>query len=136
MKRALVIGAGNFGRHLIQELLLRGCAVDVVDKEAAPQYALRDTACRYIRNNAWNLPAISEIRIPEYDCCYLCLGEAPGMGIHITETLRRAQARQIVVRIQRAQEAGLYIQAGAHRVICPAQAAGEILARELTELCV
>lgn len=133
MKRVLVIGAGNFGCHLIGALREQGCEVDVVDKEAGPQYALRNLGCRCVVNNVWNLPAVPGVQPADYDCCYLCIAPGLPVNLHAVQGLRRGGARRIVVRVKSAEEIPALSAAGADRVICPAQLAGRTLAQELAE---
>lgn len=131
MKKALVIGAGYFGKHLVFELLEGGFAVDVIDKDEAPSHILYNSGCRYIEKNAWNLPFMKEIQIPDYDCCFVCLGENKSMSIHVVEELRKGGARSIVVRVKRMQDAEMFLKGGADKAVCPAQIAGAALVREL-----
>jgi|GEM_PF-5766229 len=130
MKKALVLGAGNFGRYVILALRECGCEVDVVEKETAPQYALRDAGCRWFRNNAWNLASIRAIHIPEYDCCFLCLNDNRQTNLHVIGELRRLNARRIVIRAVGEEDAAAYQAAGASRVVCPEQLASVVLVRE------
>jgi len=127
MKQVLIIGAGNFGRHLIAALLESGCAVDVLDKEAAPCCEAQHLGCRVIRDNAWNLSGRKDIRFSDYDFCYLCLPDNQPLNLHVTESLRRVGAGQIVVRVKRAREAEFYLRAGADQVVCPEQFASRSL---------
>ena len=134
MKRTLVIGAGDFGLHLICELLDVGCVVDVMDKEAAPQYALRGKDCRYILRNAWNLETAADLSLVEYDCCYVCMGGSIDVQEHVTALLRQGNARRIVVRAKREQDIKHFLLAGADQVICPAQFTSHHLAQEALNL--
>lgn len=131
MKQVLVIGAGNFGKLLICELIENGCAVDVIDKETTPHYALRCLGGRYIRNNAWNISTMKEVRFSDYDCCYLCMTASQPLNFHVIESLRKAGARRIVVRAKQAQEVELLLRAGADQVICPEQFTSKSLAQEI-----
>lgn len=133
MKKALIIGAGYFGKHLVFELIENGFTVDVIDKAELPRYTLSGSGCKYIEMNAWNLPIIQEITIPEYDCCYICLGENKSMIIHVIEKLREAGARSIVVRIKNKQDEEVFVQAGADKTFCPAKVASLVIVKELID---
>lgn len=131
MKYALVIGAGNFGRHLIRELLDNECRVDVLEKDSDVANRLNGMTCRVIHNNAWNIASIPSLDIPSYDCCYLCIGPNIGMMERAIRGLRQQGARRIVVRSVRASDIPRCREAGADQVICPPQYVGNMLAQEL-----
>lgn len=133
MKRALVIGAGYFGRYLICALMESGCVVDVVEKGTVPQYNLRNSGCRYIRDNAWNLASIKELHIPDYECCFICLNDNLQINLHVIKELRKEGARQIVIRSDTDQLFQTYLDAGASRVVCPEQVASRTLVREMSK---
>lgn len=130
MKRALVIGAGHFGRMLVDDLLAKGFAVDVMDRDAAAEYPLRMLDIHFICNNGWNLPAAA-LPFAEYACCYVCIGPNQWMNRRIVEALRAKGVRQIVVRVHRRMEAQDCRDAGADRVICPDEFTSHALAAEL-----
>lgn len=134
MKRVLVIGAGNFGRHLVFELIRSGFAVDVVDKEAEPQYALRGSGCRCLACNAWNISASPQLLpIPEYECCYLCLSGNLALEQHVVACLRESGARRIVVRVKQPRNTKFFLRLGADQVVCPVQLASQVLAQQLVQ---
>jgi len=131
MKHVLVIGAGNFGKHLIAALLESGCAVDVLDREAAPGYEPQRLGCRVIWDNAWNISGRKDIHFSDYECCYLCMPENQPLNLHVIESLRKMGAGRIVVRVKHAREAEFYLRVGANQVICPEQFASRSLVREI-----
>jgi Trk K+ transport system NAD-binding subunit len=129
-ERALVIGAGGFGRQVILSLLDGGCAVDVVEKELGPRHALRNAACRWFQGNAWNLDTILGLDVPSYACCYLCLNDNLSTNLRVIRLLKSAGARQIAVRVSGAADAAACTGAGATLTICPEELAGRALVRQ------
>ncbi|HEO71618.1 MAG TPA: TrkA family potassium uptake protein [Candidatus Hydrogenedentes bacterium] len=98
MKQFAVIGLGNFGYALAQELMEQGAQVIAVDRDADRIEAVKDMVTYAVTLEAGNEAALKSISIQEVDAAIVCIGANVEANLLITVLLKRVGVPKIWAR--------------------------------------
>lgn len=126
-----VIGLGQFGQAVVDELLANGADVIAIDntEEAVKKVGKGLSTCFVA--DATNEKALAELGIKEVDAAIVAFGENKEASILTTVILHQMGIKQIIVRVDDDYYVNIMKKLGATEVVTPQKAAGEALANRL-----
>ncbi len=98
MKQFAVIGLGNFGYALAQELMEKGAQVIAVDRDPQRIEAIKDIVTYAVTLEAGDESALKAASIHEVDVAIVCIGDKIEANLLITVLLKRIGVRKIWAR--------------------------------------
>ena len=126
-----VLGLGQFGRAIVEELVNNGMDVIAIDtnEEAVRRVApLLPTA--FIADST-NEDALRELGIDGVDVAIIAFGENQEASVLTTILLKELGVKRIVVRVDNEHYAKVMLKLGASEIIAPQKMAGESLANRI-----
>lgn len=126
-----VLGLGQFGRAIVEELVNNGMDVIAIDtdEEAVRKIApLLPTA--FIADST-NDDALKELGIDSVDVAIIAFGGNQEASVLTTILLKELGVKRIVVRVDNEQYAKVLLKLGASEIIAPQKMAGESLANRI-----
>ena len=126
-----VIGLGQFGQAVVDELLANGADVIAIDntEEAVKKVGKGLSTCFVA--DATNEKALAELGIKEVDAAIVAFGENKEASILTTVILHQMGIKQIIVRVDDDYYVNIMKKLGATEVVTPQKAAGAALANRL-----
>ena len=126
-----VIGLGQFGQAVVEELLANGADVIAIDntEEAVKKVGKGLSTCFVA--DATNEKALAELGIKEVDAAIVAFGENKEASILTTVILHQMGIKQIIVRVDDDYYVNIMKKLGATEVVTPQKAAGAALANRL-----
>ena len=94
-KAFLIIGAGTFGRHLCRCMAAQGAELMVVDQNPARLEELLPLSVSAKIGDCTNPEVLRSFGVPDFDACFVCVGESFENSLVITDLLREQGARKI-----------------------------------------
>lgn len=129
MKSFLIIGMGNFGHYLCQELLKYNCEIMIIDdKEERLEDMLPFVASAKV-GDCTNPEVILSLGIKNFDACFVCVGDNFQNSLEITSLVKELGAKLVVSRAVRDLHAKFLLRNGADRVIHPERDIAERIAK-------
>ena len=130
-KSFAVIGLGQFGRSIVEELVENGRDVIAIDsdKEAVKRLSGLVSTC-FIADSTDEI-ALKELGIKDVDAAIVALGSNKEASDLTTVVLRELGVKQIIVRVDDDYYAPIIKKLGATEIISPQKAAGVALANRL-----
>ena len=130
-KSCAVIGLGQFGRAIVEELLDNGMDVIAIDNnpEAISKIA-KKLPTAFVANSTDD-EALKELGIKDVDAAIVAYGDNKEASILTTVILRELGIEQIIVRVDDDYYVPIMKKLGATDVITPQKAAGQALANRL-----
>lgn len=126
-----VIGLGQFGRAVVEELVNNGMDVIAIDED---EEAVRRVApflpTAFIADST-SEDALRELGIDGVDVAIIAFGNNQEASVLTTIILRELGVKRIVVRVDNEQYARVMLKLGASEVIAPQKMAGESLANRI-----
>ena len=119
MKSMLVIGLGQFGSHLAQQLTGMGNAVTVADKDERRVAGLLHGVSSGKVADCTDETFIKSLGIHAFDVCFVCIGGKVEVSLEITVLLKENGAKFIVAQAERDAHAKLLMYCGADDMIVP-----------------
>ena len=126
-----VLGLGQFGRAIVEELVNNGMDVIAIDtnEDAVRRIApLLPTA--FIADST-NEDALRELGIDGVDVAIIAFGDNQEASVLTTILLKELGVKRIVVRVDNEHYAKVMLKLGASEVIAPQKMAGESLANRI-----
>lgn len=130
-KSVAVLGLGQFGRSIVEELVDNGTdvlAIDIDEESVRKVAPLLPTA---FVADCTNEDALKELGIPEVDVAIVAFGSNQEASILTTVLLKELGVKRIVVRVDNDYYAAIMKRLGASEVIAPQKMAGESLANRI-----
>ena len=130
-KSVAVLGLGQFGRAIVEELVDNGMdviALDIDDESVRKVAPLLPTA---FVADCTNEDALRELGITEVDVAIVAFGSNQEASILTTVLLKEMGVKRIVVRVDNDYYANIMLKLGATEVIAPQKMAGESLANRI-----
>ncbi len=115
----LIIGAGQFGCSLAQDLTDYGHSVLLIDKNEAKVTPYADSVSKVLVGDCCDMDTILELGVDDFDACFVCISNDFQSSLEITSNLKDAQAQKIVAKSERLKQAQLLEKIGADEVIFP-----------------
>ena len=130
-KSFAVIGLGQFGRSIVEELVENGRDVIAIDsdKEAVKRVSGIVSTC-FIADSTDEI-ALKELGIKDVDAAIVAFGSNKEASVLTTVVLREIGVKQIIVRVDDDYYAPIIKKLGATEIISPQKAAGVALANRL-----
>ena len=130
-KSFAVIGLGQFGRSIVEELVENGRDVIAIDsdKEAVKRLSGIVSTC-FIADSTDEI-ALKELGIKDVDAAIVAFGSNKEASVLTTVVLREIGVKQIIVRVDDDYYAPIIKKLGATEIISPQKAAGVALANRL-----
>ena len=130
-KSFAVIGLGQFGRALVDELIENGMDVIAIDtSEEAINKISKKLPTAFVADST-NEQALKELGIQDVDAAIVAYGDNKEASILTTVILREFGIEQIIVRVDDDYYAPIIKKLGATEIISPQKAAGVALANRL-----
>ena len=130
-KSFAVIGLGQFGRALVDELIENGMDVIAIDtSEEAISKISKKLPTAFVADST-NEQALKELGIQDVDAAIVAYGDNKEASILTTVILREFGIEQIIVRVDDDYYVPIMKKLGATDVITPQKAAGQALANRL-----
>ena len=130
-KSFAVIGLGQFGRALVDELIENGMDVIAIDtSEEAINKISKKLPTAFVADST-NEQALKELGIQDVDAAIVAYGDNKEASILTTVILREFGVEQIIVRVDDDYYVPIMKKLGATDVITPQKAAGQALANRL-----
>jgi len=119
MKSILVVGLGNFGTYLSQNLIRLGNDVMVVDKNEDRLAPLVSIAASAQIGDCTNPEVLETLGIRNFDTCFVCIGGDFQSSLEITSLLKEMGAKYVVSKATRDVQEKFLLRNGADEVIFP-----------------
>ena len=118
-KRFCVIGLGNFGFHVVNELFLAGHEVIAIDADKDKVQAVQDCCTYAILSDAANKEFLSSQGIGEMDAVIVSTGERSHLSTLITLYLKELKVPRILVKAISEDHGRILEKLGATDIIFP-----------------
>ena len=128
MKNILIIGAGEFGKHLAKELVELKNEVRIVDANDAVINALSDDFRDSLIGDCRNINVVKELGVENYDICVVAVGGNFQASLEITSNLRDEGAKYIISQCQSETQTKFLEMAGADKTVYAQKEAAEKIA--------
>lgn len=130
-KSFAVIGLGQFGQAVVEELLANGADVIAIDnKEEVVKKMSKYLSTTFIADST-NEKALQELGIKDVDGAIVAFGENKEASILTTVILHQFGIKQIIVRVDDDYYTSIMKKLGATEIVTPQKAAGQALANRL-----
>ena len=130
-KSFAVIGLGQFGRAIVEELIDNGMDVIAIDYSAEAIGKISKKLPTAFVANSTDEEALKELGIKDVDAAIVAYGDNKEASILTTVILREMGIEQIIVRVDDDYYVPIMKKLGATDVITPQKAAGQALANRL-----
>ena len=132
MKTVLIIGIGEFGKHLAYRLLELKADVCIVDsnKELINELSV-DFATAYTADCTKDT-ALRDLGVKSFDTCVVATGQDFQTSLEITSKLKEQGAKHIIAKASNSLQSKFLIMAGADETVYP----DKDVASRVAQLCV
>lgn len=128
MKSVLIIGIGDFGRHLALKMMDLKNDVLIVDKEESIIDELSTLVTDAQIGDCTNESVLKALGIKNFDICFVTIGNSFQSSLEITSLLKDLGAKYIVSKASRDVQAKFLLKNGADEVVYPDRDIAEKLA--------
>lgn len=130
-KSFAVIGLGQFGRSIVEELVDNGMDVIAIDiKEEVAKKVSQILPTTFVADST-NEEALRELGIGDVDSAIIAFGDNQEASVLTTVVLRELGVKHVIVRVDDDYYIPIMKKLGATEVITPQKAAGAALANRL-----
>ena len=130
-KSFAVIGLGQFGRAIVEELVENGRDVIAIDSDKEAVVKMSGILSTCFVADATDEQALKELGIKDVDAAIVAFGNNKEASVLTTVVLRELGVKQIIVRVDDDYYASIIKKLGATEIISPQKAAGLSLANRL-----
>lgn len=117
MKSFLVIGLGQFGRHLTEKLVELGNEVMVLDRDEERVARLAPVATAALVGDCQDEAVLASLGIGNFDACFVCVSDDFQTSLEATANLKDLGARYVVARADREKQIKFLKKIGADEVV-------------------
>lgn len=129
MKSFLLVGMGNFGHYLCQELTKYNCEIMILDDNEDHLEDMLPYVTSAKVGDCTNREVLKSLDIPSFDACFVCVGDNFQNSLEITSLLKELGAKLVVSRAVRDLHAKFLLRNGADEVIHPERDIAERIAK-------
>jgi len=115
----LVIGLGRFGENLAKTLAELGNEVMVIDDNEDKVGKIAPIVTSAAVGNCMDPNVLQGLGIPDFDVCFVCIGENFQSSLEITSLLKDMGARHVVSKADRELQEKFLLKVGADECIQP-----------------
>ena len=133
MKSFLIIGIGEFGKHLAYKLQEMGNEVCIVDSNKSVVDALSNDFENIYIVDCMNIAALKDFGVPNYHACIVAIGQNFQASLEITSHLKDLGAKYIISKANSDIQAKFLRMAGANEIVYPESETGIRMAKNLAE---
>ena len=126
-----VLGLGQFGRAIVEELVNNGMDVIAIDTDEDAVRRIAPLLPTAFIADSTNEDALKELGIDEVDVAIVAFGGNQEGSVLTTILLKELGVKRIVVRVDNEHYARVMLKLGASEVIAPQKMAGESLANRI-----
>ena len=119
MKSVLLIGLGNFGKHIALQLNQHGHQVMAVDHNEERVNDAIDIVTNAQIGDSTNVEFLRSLGIDNYDVCIVAIGGDFQSSLETTCSLKELGAKMVVSRAERDGQAKFLLRNGADEVVYP-----------------
>lgn len=119
MKSVLLIGLGNFGKHIALQLNQLGHQVMAVDHNEDRVNDAMDIVTNAQIGDSSNVEFLRSLGIDNYDVCIVAIGGDFQSSLETTCSLKELGAKMVVSRAERDGQAKFLLKNGADEVVYP-----------------
>ena len=131
MKEFAVIGLGNFGATVAQELSKLKCNVTAIDGDKARVLALQDIVRQAIVADATQREFLMNLEVDKFDCIVVSTGENTDASVLIALHLKDLGAQKVIVKAKSEDHAKILLKVGATQAIIPEKEMASKIAHSL-----
>lgn len=132
-KSFAVIGLGQFGSALVEELVATGADVIAIDTDEDNVRHISHILTTAFVADATDEEALKELGVKDVDIAIVAFGHNDQATVLTTVILKEMGIKYIVVRVDNSFYIPIIKKLGANEVVTPQKAAGEALANRLGE---
>lgn len=133
MKSFLIIGMGNFGHYLCQNLAKYDCEIMIVDDEEERLEDMLPYVTSAKVGDCTNPEVLKSLGIKNFDACFVCVGDNFQNSLEITSLVKELGAKHVVARAVRDLHAKFLLRNGADEVIHPERDIAERIAKAFSK---
>ena len=130
-KSFAVIGLGQFGRSVVNELVDNGMDVIAIDNDAEVANEVGKILPTTFIADSTDEKALRELGVDDVDAAIVAFGENQEASVLTTVILRELGVKSIIVRVDNDYYVPIMKKIGATEVITPQKAAGTALANRI-----
>lgn len=130
-KSFAVIGLGQFGRTVVEELIDNGRDVIAIDSDKEAVKRMSNVLSTCFVADSTDEKALKELGIKDVDAAIVAYGSNKEASVLTTVILRELGVKQIIVRVDDDYYVPIIKKLGATEIITPQKAAGVALANRL-----
>ena len=119
MKSILLIGLGNFGKHIAQQLNQLGHQIMAIDQNEERVNDVIDIVTNAQIGDSTNGDFLRTLGIDNYDVCIVAVGNDFQSSLETTSMLKELGAKYVVSRAERDGQAKFLLRNGADEVVYP-----------------
>lgn len=119
MKSILLIGLGNFGKHIAQQLNQLGHQIMAIDHNEDRVNDVLDIVTNAQIGDSTNEEFLRTLGIDNYDVCIVAVGNDFQSSLETTSLLKELGAKYVVSRAERDGQAKFLLRNGADEVVYP-----------------
>lgn len=131
--RCLIIGLGNFGRTLAEELTNMGHDVMGVDKSEQCVDEMKDKIEVAYIMDATEKYSLRELPLDTIDCVVVSLGQSMEQSLRIVATLKELSVRNIYARALDATHRSILGVMNVHEIFIPESYAARVFAQRMSD---
>lgn len=128
MKSFLIIGVGEFGKHLAYKLQSMGNEVCIVDSNKSITSVLESDFENVYIADCMNIAALKDLGVKNYDACIVAVGQNFQASLEITSHLKELGAKYIISKANSDIQAKFLKMAGANETVYPEKDIAEKIA--------
>jgi trk system potassium uptake protein TrkA len=128
MKQFALIGLGNFGRRMLEELSNVECETLIVDKSPETIDLYKDKVAQAFIADAINEEIINRLIPKTIDAAVIDLGDSIEVSILVTNYLKKMNIKHIIVKAESKEHAEILDLIGATQVVFPTREAAKRIA--------
>lgn len=117
MKSFLVIGAGQFGRHLTNKFIELGDEVLIIDRDEEKVKDMATVATASLVGDCQDESVVESLGVANFDACFVCVREDFQCSLEVTSLLKDFGAKYVVSRADREVQIKFLKKLGADKVI-------------------
>lgn len=128
MKSILLIGLGNFGKHIALQLNQMGHHIMAVDYNEERINDTIDIVTNAQIGDSTNVEFLQSLGIDNYDVCIVAIGGDFQSSLETTYLLKELGAKKVVSRAERDGQAKFLLRNGADEVVYPEKQVAKLVA--------
>lgn len=128
----IIIGLGNFGAALAQELTAQGHEVIGIDNEMEKVEDLKEKITHTICLDATNEATVSGLPLKDTDVVLVAIGENPGASIMVTAVFKNLKVKRLISRAINRLHEKVLIAIGVDEIVHPEAETAQRWAKKLT----